>query len=154
EFRGISADGRSIDFAVVDRPITKKADRAPDDTLAAERPRPRAAKPFAWRHGDFEGALNEARATKRRVLVDFETTWCGPCKTMDDWIWNDAEVVERLSAGYVGVKLDGDLEKAAVARFDVVGYPTGLVLDSAGAVVKRFTGYQSSKDVLAWLPAR
>jgi len=153
EFRGMSADGRSIDFAVVDRPITKKADRAPDDTLAAERPRPRATKPFAWRHGDFEGALKEARATGRRVLVDFETTWCGPCKTMDEWIWNDAEVAGVLEAGFVGVKLDGDVEKALVARFDIVGYPTGLVLDATGAVTNRFVGYQSSKDVLKWLAA-
>jgi Thioredoxin-like len=153
EFRGITPDGRSIDFAVVDRPITKKADRAPDDTLAAERPRPRAAKPFAWRHGDLDTARKEARASKRRVLVDFETTWCGPCKTMDEWIWNDAEVVGVLDTGFVGVKLDGDVEKALVARFDVVGYPTGLVLDATGAVTKRFVGYQSSKEILQWLGA-
>jgi thiol-disulfide isomerase/thioredoxin len=151
EFRGMSPDGRSIDFAVVDRPITKKADRAPDDTLAAERVRPRASTPFAWRHGGLDGALKEARATKRRVLVDFETTWCGPCKTMDEWIWNDADVVAQLNAGYIGVKLDGDVEKALVTRYDVAGYPTGLVLDAGGAVVKRFVGYQSSKEVLQWL---
>ena len=48
------------------------------------------------------------------------------------------------NTGFVGVKLDGDVEKALVARFDVVGYPTGLVLDATGAVTKRFVGYQSS----------
>ena len=39
EFRKLSADGRGIDFAVVNRPMTKAADRAPDDMLAPERSR-------------------------------------------------------------------------------------------------------------------
>jgi thiol-disulfide isomerase/thioredoxin len=151
EFRGLSADGRAINFAVVDRAITKKADRAPDDTIAAERSRPRTTTPFTWVHANLGAALKQAQATDRLVIVDFETTWCGPCKTMDEWIWNDVEVAARLNAGFVGVKLDGDLEKALVERFRVAGYPSGLVLDASGKELRRFVGYQSSKQLLDWL---
>ena len=151
EFRRLSADGRSIDFAVVDRPMTKAADRAPDDMLAPERSRPRATTPFVWQHASFEAALAQARARNLKVIVDFETTWCGPCKQMDDWIWNDAEVAGALSAGYIGVKLDGDIEKALVKRYGVAGYPTGLIVDATGRELKRFLGYQSSRQILDWL---
>ena len=44
-----------------------------------------------------------------------------------------AVVAAALGAGYVGVKIDGDLEEALVERFKVTGYPTMVVLDSAGA---------------------
>jgi thioredoxin-like negative regulator of GroEL len=73
---------------------------------------------------------------------------------MDEWIWNDAEVAGLLNAGYVGVKLDGDIEKALVKRFAVKGYPTGVIVDPAGTEITRFEGDQSSKDVLAWIKPR
>ncbi len=148
EFRSMNPDGRSIAFALVDRPVTKAADRAPDDTLAAERSRPRTQKPFNWGHGNLEAALAQANSSGRKVIVDFETTWCGPCKSMDEWIWTDAEVAALLNAGFVGVKLDGDVEKALVKQFTIGGYPTIIVLDGEGKETLRLVGYQSSKEIL------
>ena len=148
EFRSFRKDGSAIEFAVVDRPVTKAEDRLPDDMLVDERPRPRAKAAFAWSH-DFDAAVKQARASGKKVFIDFETTWCGPCKTMDEWIWTDADVAATLIAGYVGVKLDGDIEKAHVKRFGVAGYPTMVVFDPASdKVVKKVSGYQSSKQIL------
>ena len=148
EFRAFSPDGRSIDFAVVDKPVTKAADRKADDALAVERSRPRAGAPFTWGHTLAE-ALAKAKAEKKNVFIDFETDWCGPCKSMDEWIWTDAEVADQLKAGYIGVKLDGDIEKATVKRFAVAGYPTMIALDASGKELWRLVGYQSSKEMLA-----
>ncbi|MGD0310584.1 MAG: thioredoxin family protein, partial [Acidobacteriota bacterium] len=150
EFRSFSPDGRSITFAAVDRPVTKAEDRAGDDIVASERGRPRAKEPFVWDH-DLEAALFRAKSANRKVIIDFETTWCGPCKTMDEWIWTDAEVASLLRAGFFGVKLDGDVEKAYVKRYAVAGYPTVVVLDPAGKETSRLVGYRSSKEVLAIL---
>lgn len=151
EFKSFKKDGSAIQFAVVDRPVTKAEDRLPDDMLADERPRPRTKAAFAWAH-DLDSAVKQARASGKRVIIDFETTWCGPCKTMDEWIWTDAEVAAALHAGYVGVKLDGDIEKAHVKRFEVTGYPTMVILDPAtDKVVKKVSGYQSSVQVLTFI---
>jgi len=150
EFRSFSPDGRSIDFAVVDKPVTKKEDRAGDDITAAERSRPRAPTPFVWGH-DLDAAIAQANSASKKVIVDFETTWCGPCKTMDDWIWTDAAVATLLHQNYIGVKLDGDIEKALVKRFDVKGYPTMVILDGSGAVLKTVVGYQSSAEAMTML---
>lgn len=148
EFRGFSPDGRSIDIAVVDKPVTKAEDRKPDDMLAPERSRPRTKLPLEWSHS-LAPALAKAKAEKKLVFIDFETTWCGPCKSMDEWIWTDAEVAGAMATKYVGVKLDGDIEKAIVKKYNVVGYPTMLVIDAAGKEVWRAVGYQSSKEMLA-----
>jgi len=153
EFRSFSPDGRSVSFAVVDRPLTKAADRAGDDTVRDERSRPRAAAPIAW-GTDFGTALATAHRAKRRVVVDLWTTLCGPCKTMDEWVWSDAEVASAVAAGYVAVKLDGDVEKQIVERFAVSGFPTTLVLGPDGREIRRVSGYQSSKQLLALLRER
>jgi len=150
EFRSFSPDGRSIDFAVVNKPMTKAADRKADDMLKDERPRPRAGSPFVWNH-KFDDALAAAKAANKKVFIDFETDWCGPCKSMDEWIWTDAEVADLLKAGYIGLKLDGDIEKALVKRFTVAGYPTMIVLDATGKELWREVGYLSSKEVIAKL---
>lgn len=150
EFRSFSPDGRSLSFAVVDKPMTKAADRAPDDMIREERERKRTETKFSWGH-DYNAALAKARASGKKLFIDFETTWCGPCKTMDEWIWTDAEVAAALNAGFIGVKLDGDIEKALVKQHKVSGYPTMVVLDSNGAEITRAVGYQSSKDMLALL---
>src|SRR5262249_28765224 len=142
EFRSFSPDGSGIDVAVVDRPVTKAADRAGDDTFAVERPRPRATTPFMWQHA-FDPALTHAESSKKFLMIDFEATWCGPCHSMDQWIWTDAEVAGLLAKGYVGVKLDADIEKNLVKRFNIAGYPTMVVLGADGKELKRVVGYQS-----------
>jgi thiol-disulfide isomerase/thioredoxin len=151
EFRSFAVDGSSITFAVVDYEISKAEDRLADDMVAEERTRPRATTPYTWTD-DLDGAMAAAKDSGQRVFLYFETDWCGPCKTMDQWIWTDAEVVETLLAGYIGVKLDGDIAKEHVRRYEVVGYPNILIVDPAsGSALRSVKGYQSSAQLLEFL---
>ena len=153
EFRRFSPDGRSVDFAVIDKPVTSAQDRAPDDQLREERPRPRTTVAFAWAHGSagLDAALAQAKTSGKKLFLDFEATWCGPCHTMDEWIWTDAEVAAKLNAEYLGVKIDVDLEKPLVKRFGTSGYPTMIILNPDGSELKRVVEYQSSSMMLKFL---
>lgn len=153
EFRSFSEDGTSAVFVIVDRKITKLADRAPDDLVREERPRARTETPVVWGK-DLTTALVEAKVRGRKVLIDFEATWCGPCHTMDQWIWNDAEVAKAINDGYVGIKVDADLQKALVKRLKIEAYPTMMIMAADGSVLQRVTDYQSSKEMLAFLGAK
>jgi thiol-disulfide isomerase/thioredoxin len=153
EFRSFSDDGSTVSFIVVNRKITKATDRAPDDLVREERPRPRTETPVSWGK-ELPAALAEAKASGKQVLIDFEATWCGPCHTMDQWVWNDAELAPLISKGYVAIKVDADLQKELVKRLKITGYPTMMVMNADGTEVKRVSEYQSSKQMLAWLSGR
>jgi thiol-disulfide isomerase/thioredoxin len=145
----VSADGREITVEAFDPGITEAEERDRDDRLKADRLAKRAEKPLAFGK-DFAAALADAARTGKRVFVDFETTWCGPCKLMDQYVYTAADVV-TAAADVVAVKLDGDEQRELVKRFEVKGYPTLLLLDAKGDVQRREVGYQGVAATVKFL---
>ncbi|MEP6833494.1 MAG: thioredoxin family protein [Gemmatimonas sp.] len=150
EFRSFSPDGSAIEFTVVPRAITKEADRAPDDAVREERPKPRTEIPVVWGN-ELNAALAKAKSSGKPVLIDFEATWCGPCHTMDQWVWNDVAVAQLITSDFVSIKVDADLQKPLVTRLKIEGYPTMMLMGADGKEIRRVVGYKSSKEMLAFL---
>lgn len=136
----IDGDGRSIEFAAFDPGFTEAEEKAKADTTAPDRAAPRAAAPLQFGK-DLDAALALAAQQKKRVFVDFQTTWCGPCRQMEQWVYSAKDVVDA-AANMIPVVLDGDEQRALVKRFGVAAYPTMLLLSPDGEVVARAVGYR------------
>lgn len=54
------------------------------------------------------------------------------------------------AAGTVCIKVDGDKRKDRKERYEVTAFPTGILFDSEGEEVARFTGYQSGTRMVAF----
>ncbi|MFK7959858.1 MAG: thioredoxin family protein [Phycisphaerales bacterium] len=153
----ISVDphGRAIRLEPFDPGVTEAQEREKADIYRVDREAPRATTPLVFGH-DLDAALVAARAQvergegRGRVFVDFETTWCGPCKQMDQWVYPAAAVVQAAE-GLQVVKLDGDEQRELVKRYAVRGYPTMLMLDADGAVLDRLVGYRSVAEMARFL---
>lgn len=112
------------------------------DQYAADRRAPRAGQPLAFSH-DFTEAEAEAKRQGRPLFIDFETTWCGPCKTMNALVYTARPVSDAaLASELVAVKVDGDEHPDVVKRFGVNAYPTMILLDAQGREIRRAVGYQ------------
>jgi thiol-disulfide isomerase/thioredoxin len=98
---------------------------------------------------DFKAATKEAAKTGKIVLVDFYTTWCGPCKLLDKNTWTDAAVIQLLEQKTVALRIDAEKEVALSKRYKIAAYPSVLLIKPDGTEIDRLVGYRDPKVFLA-----
>jgi thioredoxin 1 len=90
----------------------------------------------------------EVLESDRPVVVDFNATWCGPCRVMTPILEELAE--EREDVRFV--KLDVDSNQTTVARYGVMSMPTFMVFDG-GEPVLTLVGSRPKKRLVEELSA-
>jgi len=146
---GIDPSGRRLVLAPFDPGITRAEEAEMNDHLAVDRRAARSGGTVAFLH-DFEEAEVLARQEGKALFIDFETTWCGPCKIMVEWVYTADDVV-GASRFMISVKVDGDERLDLKERFDVVGFPTMILLGTDGEEVRRVSGYVNVVDMTEFM---
>ena len=102
---------------------------------------------------DWQQAKDLAGKENKYLLVDCFTTWCTWCKVMDKQTFPDEEVSRFMNDNMVAIKID--MEKGFGIelghKFHITGYPTYLILNPKGDLVKVSIGYQEAALFLAML---
>ena len=145
----VSPSGREIWIMKVDPMITRAEEERQNDYLAADRAAARSGEKVNFLH-NYNEAIDLGEKESRKIFIDFETTWCGPCKTMDQWVYS-ADKVVAVSNNYVCVKIDGDEQRNLVKKYEVTGYPTMIILSPDGEIIKRVSGYQSVEKMVEFM---
>lgn len=96
----------------------------------------------------FDDAFKKASEEKKVILIDFYTTWCGPCKMLDRTTWADRKVREWLGKNVIAFKIDADRNHELPSRYGIRGYPTLLFLDDDGKELDRLVGYHDPIEFL------
>jgi len=89
-------------------------------------------------------ALKQAAAGNKIVLIDFFTTWCGPCKLLDAITWHDPAVVALLRAKTVALRIDAEKQADLAKQFTIRAYPTLILIKPDGTVLDTLVGYQDA----------
>lgn len=118
--------------------------------LATSLPAARAATEEAgfFQNIPFSAASTRAAAEKKLVFIDFYTTWCGPCKMLDQSTWKDPQVIAWMSEKTVALRLDAEKETELARRYAVRAYPTLLFLKPDGTEVDRLVGFRPAGPFL------
>ena len=148
----IHPDGVSLSFERFDPGITEAEETGKRDIFREDKAAPKAIKPVTFLH-DFEEAIALAKKTGKKLCVDFETTWCGPCKSMDELVYSQQSVVDAAQA-VIAVKVDGDLRRDLTKKLGVAAYPTMILLDPSGKELRRAVGYLRGTQLIEFLTRR
>ena len=107
----------------------------------AQAPAPQRAKfdPSRDAAADVRAAVDQARAQKKRVLVDVGGEWCIWCHILDKFVASHAEVKKLVDDHYVWVKVNWSPQnrnEALLAQWPKIkGYPHLFVLDDQGKLL-------------------
>lgn len=99
-----------------------------------------------WFH-NFDEAVKIAKATNKIVMIDFMTTWCGPCKMMAAEAFT-ADSFMAKAKDFVLCKLDAEIETGLAAQYKVDAYPTVVFIKPDGTMIHKFVGYGGTAQVL------
>ena len=98
------------------------------------------AHAIAWREGDVDDALAEARESGKPVMLYWGAKWCPPCNQIKSTLFKDPAFIAETEH-FIPVHLDGDSPGAQRwgERFGISGYPTVIVLRPDGSEVTRLS---------------
>jgi thiol:disulfide interchange protein DsbD len=117
---------------------------------------PRAGAPHLSFEPYSEQVLAMAARQHRPVLLDFSADWCIPCHEMERTTFRDPPVI-AAAARFVRVRADLTAQDARnqkiIARFNIMGVPTVVLIDSRGNIRKQTVGYVGPEQMLADLRA-
>jgi|1048.fasta_scaffold00677_7 thioredoxin 1 len=88
----------------------------------------------------FMNTISEEKLT----MVDFYTTWCGPCKMMDPFV----KEIKAENSDIVNVlQVDAEAQFDIASQYDIQGYPT-VIFFKNGQLVHRAMGAMPKEELL------
>jgi protein disulfide-isomerase len=106
------------------------------------------AHEIAWREGDVDDALAEAREQGKPVILYWGAVWCPPCNQMKVSLFKDPAFIAETQ-NFVPVYLDGDTAGAQEwgERFGISGYPTVIILTPDGTEITRISSATMANEL-------
>jgi len=102
-----------------------------------------------------EEAYQKSLENGEKVVIDFYADWCIPCKELDKLTFSDKKVLEEFK-NFTLYKVDmtvtvSETNEKLRKKFNILGMPTVLLIDSKGNEVKRITGFVNAQEFLNYL---
>ncbi len=90
--------------------------------------------------------------SSKGMIIDFYADWCIPCKELDVSTFRDPKVISTAKdfltfKANMTKSLSPEVE-ALRNKYNIIGVPTVLIINSRGEEVKRITGYVDANEFL------
>jgi thiol:disulfide interchange protein len=98
----------------------------------------------------YNEALEEAKKTKKPLLIFVYASWCGWCKKMERETCADKNIV-KLTGSFVCLKVNSEEDEEFSSKFKVKEFPCVVFLKSDGSEIERHLGFKTVEEFEAIL---
>ncbi len=93
--------------------------------------------------------LEKASRTDQIVFMDIYTTWCAPCKLMDEYVFTDPDTRKFMNENFINYKVDAEKGngQTVATMYGASTYPTLVFIDKDGKVLARRQGATSITEL-------
>lgn len=110
-------------------------------------------KGIDWKNISLADAKKLSKETGKPIYMDISAVWCGYCKKMKKNVYRTSKVIAEMNRKYIALAIDGEKGEGVslVKKHKIKGYPTQLIIDTTGNIIKRNDGYMTEKKLLAFI---
>lgn len=65
---------------------------------------------------DLEAAIAAQKTVPKKIIMDVYTTWCGPCKYLDMFTFQNPDVIDYINENYYAVKFNAEGNEVVTYR--------------------------------------
>jgi thiol:disulfide interchange protein len=122
-----------------------------DEGVAVEEPQTSPDQGISFFEGSLQEGLEKAKSENKLLFVDCYTTWCGPCKILKQYTFNDSNLGDYMKDNYVSLAIDMETTEGQILakKYGIEAYPTLLFLDKYGRVINHQVGGIGAEALLA-----
>jgi thiol:disulfide interchange protein len=104
---------------------------------------------------DVDAALKRAQKEKKVLFIDFYTSWCTPCKLMEQSVFKDVLVADYMNENCISIRVNAEKGNGPNMKiaYAVDAYPTMLFYSPNGDEVARKEGSLGIEEFKKYMKA-
>ena len=100
---------------------------------------------------------------EKKILIDVYTTWCPPCKKMDEYTFKDKRIAKYINTNFYPIKFNGESKESYIFKGEtylptkktheltlalgISAYPTLLFFDEKGNLITKEAKFFSPNEM-------
>ncbi len=100
--------------------------------------------------GKYKNILAAAKEEQKPIFIDFYTSWCSPCKLMDEYTFSHPEVIKFYETNFINYKVDGEKGDGPklIKEYFIFNYPSMVYLDADGQLIETKVGSAGATELI------
>ncbi len=136
-------------------PTKPKIEKPTDETPEENTEEPVKALVNFINSDDIDNALKMAQKQNKTLFIDFYTSWCAPCKIMEQSVFRDELVADYMNENCISIRVNAEKGNGPNMKiaYAVDAYPTMLFYSSKGDEVARKAGSMGIEEFKKFMKA-